>query len=811
MMRYAEVSVNSPAAQRRTFSYSIPPDLNIRPGQAVWIPFGERLLQGVVMELTGYPAVEETRDILDVIEPDPVLSPEQIKLAYWISRYYLTPLFDAVSLMLPPGYERKAVTFVRTTVADDTDLSSYTSEKALFVEYLLREGRTSQKILEKQFGQKKAQRLVSWLVKSGHGVREYELEPVKARPKLDSYVRLTLGTVESEKTLIELQNTPRAQKQTALYKFLKEKGEPVLISEALRLTGCTRSTLDTLIKKGLVIVEQVEVRRDPLSDSAVNLSFPLTLTGDQETAFSTIRESLSRGNKPRPDIFLLHGVTGSGKTEIYLQSLAEVVSHGKRGIVLVPEISLTPQTIERFASRFPGRVAILHSQLSLGERYDEWRRIREGQADVVIGPRSAVFAPQPDLGLLILDEEHEWTYKQQDNPRYHARDAAIKLAELSGATVILGSATPDVESYYHAKNGDYQLLELPGRVTPYENTPLPGVEIIDLRDELKSGNRSMFSRSMTSAINRALAGNEQVILFLNRRGAATYIQCRDCGFVLRCRRCDVPLTYHLDEDMLVCHQCNYRTRVPGTCPNCGSKRIKFLGVGTQKLEEEARAAFPGARLLRWDSDTTGRRDSHRRILEKFKKHEADILIGTQMITKGLDLPQVTLVGVISSDTALNLPDFRAGERTFQLLTQVAGRAGRGPLGGQVIIQTYSPDHYAIQAAARHDYQGLYSREIEYRRQLRYPPFSQLASMIFSHRNENACQKEAERLKRLINNEINMRGISGMSIIGPAPAFIHRLRGRYRWQIVLRGNDLSEFLGVIPIPQRWAIDIDPVGL
>ena len=810
-MRYAEVSVNSPAAQRRTFSYSIPLDLQIKAGQAVWIPFGERLLQGIVMELTDYPAVEETRDILDIIEPDPILSSKQIELACWISRYYLSPLFDVVSLMLPPGYDRKAVTYVKTTIADDADLSSHTSEKALFVEYLLREGRISQKALEKQFGQKKAQRLVSWLVKSGHGVREYELEPVKARPKLESRVRLTIDSIDGDSILAELQSTPRTQKQAVFFEFLKDEEKPVLVSEALRLTGCTRSTLDSLVKKGLAEIKQVEVRRDPLSDNPVNLSFPLTLTSDQETVYNAICESLSRGNKPGSEVFLLHGVTGSGKTEIYLQALAETIRRGKRGIVLVPEISLTPQTIERFASRFPGKVAVLHSQLSLGERYDEWRRIREGQADVVIGPRSAVFAPQPDLGLIILDEEHEWTYKQQDNPRYHARDVAVRLAGLTGATVILGSATPDVESYFHAKNGEYRLLELPGRVTPYENTPLPGVEVIDLRDELKSGNRSMFSRSMSTAINRALAGNEQVILFLNRRGAATYIQCRDCGFVLKCRRCDVPLTYHLDEDMLVCHQCNYRTGVPGTCPQCGSKRIKFLGVGTQKLEEEAKVAFPGARLLRWDSDTTGRRDSHRVILEKFKNHEADILIGTQMITKGLDLPRVTLVGVISSDTALNLPDFRAGERTFQLLTQVAGRAGRGPLGGQVIIQTYSPDHYAVRAAARHDYQGLYNQEIEYRRKLRYPPFSQLASMIFSHRNDGACQREAERLKRLMNDEINVRGISGMSIIGPAPAFIHRLRGRYRWQIVLRGFELSEFLGDIPIPQGWAIDIDPVGL
>ncbi len=810
-MRYAEVSVNSPAAQRRTFSYSIPSNLNIQKGQAVWIPFGERLLQGVVMELTDFPAVEETRDILGVIEPDPVLSPEQVELAHWISRYYLSPLFDAVSLMLPPGYERKAVTFVRTTVPDNINLSSFTPDKARMVEYLIREGRTPLKTLEKQFGKKKAQRLVSWMVNSGHGVREYELEPIKVKPKLEPHIRLTPDSINNGKILSELKKNVRTQKQTALFEFLKERRESVPVSEALDLTGCTRSTLDSLIKKGFALIEQVEVRRDPLSANTVDLSYPLPLTRDQETAFSAIRESLSRGRKPQPDIFLLHGVTGSGKTEIYLQALAEAIRQGKRGIVLVPEISLTPQTIERFSSRFPGRVAVLHSQLSLGERFDEWRRISEGKADVVIGPRSAVFAPQPDLGLIILDEEHEWTYKQQDNPRYHTRDVAIKLADLTGAILILGSATPDVESFYHSKNGDFQLLELPGRVTPHENTPLPRVEVIDLRNELKSGNRSMFSRSMSAAINRALVGNEQVILFLNRRGAATYIQCRDCGFVLKCRRCDVPLTYHLDEDMLVCHQCNYRTEVPGMCPQCGSKRIKFLGVGTQKLEEEAKAAFPGARLLRWDSDTTGRRESHRLILEKFKNHEADILIGTQMITKGLDLPRVTLVGVISSDTALNLPDFRAGERTFQLLTQVAGRAGRGPLGGQVIIQTYSPDHYAVQAAARHDYQGLYDKEIGYRLQLRYPPFSQLASLIFSHRNDNACQKEAERLKRLISDEIDIRGISGMSIIGPAPAFIHRLRGRYRWQIVLRGSEISEFLGDIPIPQGWAIDIDPVGL
>ncbi|MFC1967013.1 primosomal protein N', partial [Chloroflexota bacterium] len=427
-------------------------------------------------------------------------------------------------------------------------------------------------------------------------------------------------------------------------------------------------------------------------------------------------------------------------------------------------------------------------------------------------PRSAIFAPQPDLGLIVIDEEHEWTYKQHDkSPHYHARDAAIKLAELTGATVILGSATPDVETFYRAQRGDCHLLQLPERVTPSENSPLPQVKIVDLRDELKSGNRSMFSRSLNNAIAKAVAGKEQVILFLNRRGAATFVQCRNCGFVLGCRRCEVPLTYHLTEDILACHQCNYRIPVPQICPQCLSQRIKFLGVGTQKLEQEASHTFSQARLLRWDSDTTRQKHSHQEILTKFRTHQADILIGTQMITKGLDFPLVTLVGVVNADTALNLPDFRAGERTFQLLSQVAGRAGRGPLGGQVIIQTYSPEHYAIQAAAKHDYLLFYNKEIVYRRQLNNPPFSQLASLVYTHTNDALCQKEAERMKRLLTEEWDSKGIADLSIIGPAPAFIHRLRSRFRWQLILRGSELSDFLSPIPVPQGWTVDIDPVGL
>ncbi|MBA7618732.1 Primosomal protein N' [subsurface metagenome] len=440
---------------------------------------------------------------------------------------------------------------------------------------------------------------------------------------------------------------------------------------------------EALTRKGLVTWQQIEVKREPISYQNIIPSSPLKLTAAQEAAFNSIKAAI-HGTKTQSKIFLLHGVTGSGKTEVYLQALAETVKLGKRSIALVPEIALTPQTIERFASRFPHKVAVLHSQLSPGERFDEWQRIKEGEFDVVIGPRSALFAPQPRLGLIVIDEEHEWTYKQPDkSPRYHARNVAIKLAELTRAVVILGSATPDVESLYHTQNGSYQFLQLPERVVPVEKSPMPKVEVVDLREELKSGNRSIFSRSLTQAITRAVTNGEQVILFLNRRGGATFIQCRSCGFVLRCRRCEVSLTHHFAGDVLVCHHCNYKTPLPQICPWCSSRQIKSLGIGTQKLEQEAGYSFPEARMLRWDSDMTKRKESHEVILSKFRAHQADILIGTQMVAKGLDLPRVTLVGVISADTSLNLPDFRAGERTFQLLSQVAGRAGRGPLGGQV--------------------------------------------------------------------------------------------------------------------------------
>ena len=814
-MRYAEVAVNSPvySSGGGIFSYSVPPELEISAGQAVRVPFGSRLLEGVVVELTDTPAFEQTKDIAAVIEEVPALRPEHLSLARWISEYYLSPLFEAVSLMLPPGFERKSLIFVSATDPADPAGLDQSLAKVLnddqqhLLDLVLEHGRISLKKLEKELGEKKAQAALSHLVRRGLVSKSYELSAVRVKPKTETYIGLS-GSAEE----LERARSGRSRKQAALIDFLASRGEPVPWPAVRQAVGCTKALLDSLVEKTLVSVSEVVLTRDPLAGRSVKLSQPHVLTPDQQSALDAIRASFSGERDSSTRVFLLHGVTGSGKTEVYLQALAETVRLGKRGIVLVPEISLTPQTIERFAARFPNKVAVLHSHLSLGEQYDEWQRINNGEFDVVIGPRSAIFAPLKHLGLIVMDEEHEWTYKQQEkSPRYHTRDVAIKLAGLTDATVVLGSATPSVETYFHATRGDYRLLSLPERVTPVQNAPLPAVDVVDMRGELKSGNSELFSKRLAQAIPEAVESGEQVILFLNRRGSSTFVQCRKCGFVMRCRRCDISLTYHSVSDTLVCHLCNYRMRAPNLCPRCKNPGIKFLGAGTQKLEEEAAKVFAPARVLRWDSDSTKGRNSHERILSTFVEHRADILIGTQMVTKGLDVPLVTVVGVINADNGLNLPDFRAAERSFQLLSQVAGRAGRGPRGGEVVFQTYNPEHFAIQAAAKHDYRMFYDKEIVYRRQLGYPPFFNLASLVYSHTNEGNCSKEAERLKKELETDSRARGTAGLSIIGPAPAFVHRLRGRYRWQIVLRGTRLQEFLGEIPLPRGWTVDIDPVGL
>jgi primosomal protein N' (replication factor Y) (superfamily II helicase) len=812
-MPYAEVSVNSPIAQRRTFSYRIPPDLNIEAGQAVWAPFGDKVLQGVVLEITSQPAVEETKDIAGVIESVPLLTLSQVSLAFWISSYYLAPLFESVALMLPPGFKRRLITLFKYNPEAEELTRSLDPEQKEFLEYVQQNGMVTQNQLAKHFGVKISRKTALQLSYRHLLNKTYKLERPRIGPKIVHFVQLKLSVEEAIKNLETLEK--KAAQQARLLRHWIADPRPLALSEIQSKFGITVASIRTLVKRGWLDIRDMRIDRDPLPSTSIRLPFPLTLTLAQESVLQAIRSSIN-GAIPtgsHPNVFLLHGVTGSGKTEIYLRAMQETVNRGKRGIVLVPEIAMTPQIIEHFVARFPGKVAILHSELSPGEQFDEWWRIKNGEFSVVIGPRSAIFAPQPDLGLIIIDEEHEWTYKQQDiSPHYHARQVALKLAEITGATVVLGSATPDVESYYKALSGEYKLLKLTERVTPVEGAPLPQVEVVDLRKELRANNLSIFSRSLLKAMEAAFQNQDQVLLFLNRRGTASFVECRNCGLVLRCKRCEIPLSYHFEEDILLCHQCNYHRKAPQVCPSCKSRKIRYLGIGTEKLEQETGLVFPQARILRWDSDVTkvhGR--SHQELFSRFKAGEADVLIGTQMVAKGLDIPGITVVGIVSADIALNLPDFRAGERTFQLLSQVAGRAGRGLHGGKVIIQTYVPEHYAIQAAAMHDYRIFYQKEIAFRREWHNPPFNRLVRMVFSHANNIRCQEETERMQKRLVSEINSRGLSGIHIIGPAPAYIHRLRGRFRWQIILRGSDPSGFLANITFPRGWVLDVDPVGL
>jgi primosomal protein N' (replication factor Y) len=595
-----------------------------------------------------------------------------------------------------------------------------------------------------------------------------------------------------------------------------------------------------------------------------NIEYPIS---NAEPPTSNLQ--LPTSNSQFPMTFLLFGVTGSGKTEIYLRAVDEVLKQKRQAIVLVPEVALTPQTTRRFAERFPKQVMVMHSYLSLGERFDQWRRIRAGEVNVVIGSRSAIFAPLPRLGLIVIDEEHEYTYKQDVTPRYHAREVALRYAQLTGATVILGSATPALESMWRAEQGAYRLLRLTQRVQnpefdvePTELTrqtnhqqstlnnrtvrdrgdaakvglatgarayltradllvppPLgiarapygfPPMTIVDMREELKAGNTSIFSRTLRDALAATLKAREQAILFLNRRGTATFVLCRDCGFVLKCQPCDNPVTYHADQNDLVCHHCNRRYQMPKQCPHCLSARIKQFGAGTQKVEEVVMQLFPTARVVRWDRDTTGARGAHDKILKQFAAHKADVLVGTQMIAKGLDVPLVTLVGVISADTALNLPDFRASERTFQLLMQVGGRAGRAHLPSQVILQTYAPTHPAIVAAAQYDYVNFYQSELEFRRRLHYPPFGQLVRLVYAGGKERA-QSEAESLQRSLSQRIRQLGLSDVELVGPAPCFVHKVRSEYRWQILVKGMHAHELVEGFLLPLGWRVDVEPMSM
>ena len=777
----------------------------LEPGQMVLVPLGRRPVQGVVLQLTDMPQVDVTRDVLASVDPSPLVTPIALDLARWISRYYLSPLFPAVALMLPPGFGRRVRSNIRLTTSQD-EVSCPGLSPAI-LDALGSGGELLEKVVVNLLG-RNGERELRRLLARGLLGRRWELLRPKASYRYDCYIR-AVGSDEAAK----LSDASSPQQRTLL-EALAPSHSLIPLPIANKEYGAR--SIGALVEKGSLALEWVRVTREPAlqRQTLAEPEAPFSPTPEQQGAVTKISDaldSLPKGGHP----FLLHGVTGSGKTEVYMRALERCVAMGKRGIFLVPEIALTPQTVHRLNARFPGRVAVLHSRLSTGEQFDQWWRIRYGEYDVVVGPRSALFAPLPDLGLIVMDEEHEWTYKQQDAaPHYHARTVAIKLAELAGAVVALGSATPDVETYFRAAQGKYTLLELPRRVSTSgtggsESAPKTQVEVCDMRRELKEGNRGIFSRSLATALHQTIDKGGQAILFLNRRGSSSVVQCRDCGSAMTCRRCSVTLTYHAADTRLRCHLCNRRTRLPNSCPQCRSPRIRYLGLGTQRVVEQLTRLIPQVTILRWDRDSAHSPRAHEQIMESFLRGEGRVLVGTQMVAKGLHVPNVTLVGAVMADIGLNLPDFRASERTFQLLCQVAGRAGRGRSPGRVIIQTYNPAHYSVQAAARQDYARLYSKEVQYRWQQANPPFNQLVHLVYLDNNDRECQQQAERMGRVLRQRAYSLGLTDVEVIGPAPASPERIRGRYRWHVVLRGGDLNSFLKDVPMPPGWTVDVDPV--
>nr|BBH90328.1 primosomal protein N' [Thermosporothrix sp. COM3] len=860
-----------PSAARWTIeqpllTYQVPVELEaaLQPGQLVAAPYGERLVEGIVWELlddSEGPVLDdedepegvrafELRPIHSLLDPEPVLLPHQRALAEWIAEYYVTPLALVAWMMLSPGLVRRSQFVLR--LSNDLEPGETTDQASLRLRALLgllqEEGAIEEKRLTKLLGPTQAQKLIREIRENPFIVREPSLSGPKVKPRMKRVVTLIArgeqllewreereakvrqalqqpasslapaGVSPWSKTGIAAgealpkldANTVAAQRQLAALDLLQQsinRNNPWTPYTLCQATGLTAGQLRSMEKEGIVKIEKIAIRRDPLLGQVIPPSSPLQLTDEQQAALNRILAAAARGEEGEvPTPILLHGITGSGKTEIYLQALASLVARGKRGIVLVPEIALTTQAVQRVAARFPGRIAIMHSELSTGERHEEWQRIRSGAVDIVIGSRSALFAPVPDLGIIIIDEEHEAAYKQSSTkPTYHAREAALRLGEILHIPVVLGSATPSVESFYRAEQGVYELVSLKGRI----GATLPPVEIVDLRNELRAGHTSIISRRLQEELRTVLERKQQAILFLNRRGAASFVLCRDCGYVALCNRCDIPLTYHATEQILLCHYCGLQMNMLHFCPSCHSAGIRYFGLGTEKVQETIQRLFPEARLLRWDRDTARNRHAHAELLERFARRDADILIGTQMIAKGLDLPGVTLVGVVSADIALNVPDYSASERAFTLLTQVAGRAGRGSEPGTVIIQTFNPQHFCIETASRHDYHEFYAAEIEVRRRFAYPPFRQFAKFTYAHRKRSRCQHEALRLQAQITEWIRLLNMNDTDIVGPAPAFPERVKEKYRWQMLLRGPDLHRLLRVIDAPD-WEIDIDPLS-
>lgn len=823
-MRYAHVALNVPLNQ--LFSYHIPDDLadRLRVGHLVRVAFGTTTQPAVVLDISDSSSVPQTKPIQDILDPLPVVDSVQIALAHWLAESTVAPIGAALWLWLPPAFTGRSV---RVVYLADSDEAPRSPLEENILAYLSDHPGARETALGKQFGLE-AKKALNALKKRGLITFSSTLTAPGVRPKMVRTARLLV----SGAALAGMRLGPKARLIT---EYLAQFDSAQDVPELTANLEATSTDLLNLERKGLIRLSERILYRDRLADQDFVPYDAPVLTDEQAAVWQQV---LSLMNHADGRAALLHGVTGSGKTEIYLRAIAETLKRGQQAIFLVPEIALTPQTIHRVAARFPDQVGVVHSGLSTGERYDTWQRVRRGELDIVVGTRSALFMPMLKLGLVILDEEHDTSYKQAppvQPPYYHARDVAEKLMQLRGGTVLLGSATPDLETYYRAQQGQLQYLRLPNRIIGhrariesqarregvlprYEGQDgdvmtigLPPVQIVDMREELKSGNITMFSRVLQTALADTLARGEQAILFLNRRGQATYVFCRDCGYVEVCPRCATPMTYHREGEALRCHHCGFMQPALTECPTCHSHRIKYFGAGTQQVEAELKRLFPEVRAARWDADTASNIDAHEAILAAFSRHDTQVLVGTQMIAKGLDVPLVTLVGVVSADMGLALPDFRATERAFQLLTQVAGRAGRGVLGGQVILQTYQPQHESVIAASQHDYERFYRYELPARRELGYPPFRRVARLLVQSPNPTEAQHTAEMMAQKLQALIEQEELDDTTLIGPAPAFFTRIDNQYRWHVLIRSTDPAALVRRLDHVPGVYIDVDTMDV
>ncbi|RDV34177.1 primosomal protein N' [Lysinibacillus capsici] len=760
----------------RPFDYQVPVEWIsvIELGSRVKVPFGPRNVLGFVVGLkkeTDVP-LNKLKAINQILDMEPVLTEEMLRMAKWLKNDTICYEIDALQVMLPSALRAKYEKMIKLQQGQQLPLEV----QAIFGK--------RQRANFKEFERAGLLPLVKQLVAENI----VSIENVVKQQGNVKEIRMVQITADQQLIERALEQSSRAAKQRLLLQWMcQHLGEVFTPQQICDEARVSISVLEAVIDKGAAQFIQEEVFRDPFTKE-VSRTHALQLTSEQQVALQAITTAM---DQQIAQTFLLHGVTGSGKTEVYLQAIQKVLEEGKEAIMLVPEISLTPQMTERFRSRFGEMVAVMHSGLSVGEKYDEWRKIQQGKVKVVVGARSAIFAPFTNIGLIILDEEHESTYKQEDSPRYHARDVAIWRSEFYNCPIILGSATPALESFARAKKGVYKLLSLKHRAL---HQALPTVFIADMREELRQGNRSMFSQSLIEAIRLRLEKKEQMVLFLNRRGYSSFVLCRDCGTVVQCPNCDISLTYHRTTEKLKCHYCGYEEHVPQICPQCQSDHIRYFGTGTQKVEEELYKLFPEARVLRMDVDTTKHKGAHEEILETFGAGHADILLGTQMIAKGLDFPNITLVGVLSADTSLHLPDYRAAERTFQLLTQVSGRAGRHDKLGEVIIQTYTPEHYAIDLAKTQEYEPFYEREMFLRRRSNYPPYYFVALIQLSHEDVMMAAEYAGRVADWLRGNLSNQ----VAIIGPTTASIARLQNRYRYQCLIKYKIEPN---LIPVLQR----------